>query len=218
VNVNGADTLVAFAGGKHGFVVAANAETGEELWRTPVGEHNENENLQDLGVDETVEVLPGFIGGIETSMAFVDNKIICPVLNVPFTTNGSDQYSGDIFGGVSELVAVDASTGEIAWSVDIPTMTLAGATVANDVIFTAGLDGLVRGHLVADGSEVFRYQCPAGVNAQLAISGDYLFVPAGAPFSPNDDRPELGGDQSNEFIALKLGGEVQDIPVATPAG
>jgi len=217
VSIDGTDTLVAYAGGKHGFVVAANAETGEELWRTPVGEHNDNEFLQELGVDDYIDVLPGFIGGIETSMAFADNKIICPVLNVPFHTNGSDDYSGDIFGGVSELVAVDAVTGEIAWSVDIPTMTLAGATVANDIIFTAGLDGLVRGHLVSDGSQVFSYACPSGINAQLAISGDYLYVPAGAPFSGNDDRPDLGGDAVSSFIALKLGGEVQAPAVGTPA-
>lgn len=212
-------TPMVFSAGKHGFVVAANQDTGEELWRTPVGEHNENEFLQDLGADEEIELLPGFIGGVETPLAYTDGVIFAPVLNVPYTTTGVDG-EGDIFGGVGELVALDAATGEMLWSVDIPTMVLGGATIANDVVFTGGLDGLVRGFRVDDGTQVFSHQVPAGINASFAISGDYIFVPAGAPLVPSADTAEPAPEMSTALVALVIGGEVQATPEggATPEG
>lgn len=217
VTVGEVETPMVFSSGKHGWVVAANSETGEELWRTAVGQHNENEFLQELGADEEITLLPGFIGGVETPMAYANNVVFAPVLNVPFTTTGASG-TGDIFGGTGELTALDASTGEILWSTEIPTMVLGGATVANDVVFTGGLDGLIRGFNVADGSQIFAYQAPAGINTSFAISGDYLYVPAGAPLSPSADTVSPAPDLSQEFIALKLGGEVQAPAAgATPA-
>jgi outer membrane protein assembly factor BamB len=213
VPVDGSDVPMVFSSGKHGWVVAANAETGEELWRTAVGDHNENEFLQDLGAEEEIELLPGFIGGVETPMAYGNGVIYAPVLNVPFTTTGVEG-TGDIFGGVGELVALDAATGEITWTVDIPTMVLGGATLVNDLVFTGGLDGLVRGFRIDDGTEVFTYQCPAGINASFAVSGEYLFVPAGGPLSPSVDTAEPAPETSTEFIALRIGGEVQATPAA----
>ncbi|MGH2548872.1 MAG: PQQ-binding-like beta-propeller repeat protein, partial [Thermomicrobiales bacterium] len=206
VTVGEVDTPMVFSSGKHGWVVAANSETGEELWRTAVGEHNDNEFLQELGADEEIELLPGFIGGVETPMAFANGVIFAPVLNVPFTTTGSSG-TGDIFGGTGELVALDASTGAILWNTTIPTMVLGGASVANDVVFTGGLDGLIRGFLASDGSQVFSYQVPAGINTSFAISGDFLYVPAGAPLSPSADTVSPAPELAQQFVALKIGGE-----------
>ena len=161
-------------------------------------------------------MLPGFIGGVEKPMAYGNGVIYAPVLNVPFTTTGVEG-TGDIFGGVGELVAVDAASGEILWSVDIPTMVLGGVTLVNDLLFTGGLDGVVRAYSTTDGSLVYTYQATAGINTSFAVSGDYLFVPAGGPLSPSADtiEPET---QGQHFFALKLGGEPQATPGATPAG
>jgi outer membrane protein assembly factor BamB len=218
VTVNGSERQLAFSSGKHGFVVAADQDSGQELWRTPVGQHNENEFLQELGADEEIELLPGFIGGVETPPAYANGVIYAPVLNVPFTTTGVEG-TGDIFGGTGELVALDAATGEQLWSVEIPTMVLGGVTIANDVAFTGGLDGLIRGFRVDDGTQVFSYQTAAGINTSFAISGDFLYVPAGGPLSPSADTADPAPEMRTEFIALKLGGEVQATPAAdaTPA-
>jgi alcohol dehydrogenase (cytochrome c) len=215
VAVDGTDVPMVFSSGKHGWIIAANQETGEELWRTAVGDHNENEFLQELGADEEITLLPGFIGGVETPMAYGNGVIYAPVLNVPFTTTGVEG-TGDIFGGVGELVAVDAASGEILWSVDIPTMVLGGVTLVNDLLFTGGLDGVVRAYSTTDGSLVFTYQATAGINTSFAVSGDYIFVPAGGPLSASVDtiEPET---QVQHFFALKLGGEPQATPGATPA-
>lgn len=215
VDVDGVTTPMVFSSGKHGWIVAANSETGEELWRTPVGEHNDNEFLQELDADTEITLLPGFIGGTETPMAFANGVIFAPVLNVPFQTTGVTG-TGDIFGGVGELTAVDAATGKILWTTPIPTMVLGGAQIANDVIFTGGLDGLIRGFKIDDGTEIFRYQTTAGINTSFAISGDFLYVPAGGPLSPSADTASPAPDLATALFALKLGGDVQAMPIASP--
>jgi alcohol dehydrogenase (cytochrome c) len=212
--MDGAETPVVISSGKHGHVLAVNPETGEEYWRTAVGMHNENSMLQELGADEEVELLPGMFGGMLTQIAYADGKIFAPVMNLPFLITGVAQTtsSGDFLGPPDELVALDAATGEILWSVEIPTMLVGAATVANDVVFTAGLDGVVRGYSVDDGSDLFTWQAPAGINAGLAVSGDYLFVPAGATLLPSEDTADPAPEPAAELVALMIGGEQ-----ATPA-
>jgi alcohol dehydrogenase (cytochrome c) len=68
VTIDGADRNVVLSTGKHGQVVCADQETGEELWRTPVGKH-ENDDLQEIPEGETVDVFPGTLGGVETPFA-----------------------------------------------------------------------------------------------------------------------------------------------------
>ena len=204
VNVDGTDYPLVFTAGKHGFVVAAHQETGHVFWRTPVGEHNANEFLQELGANEEIELLPGFIGGVETSIAYSDGRIFAPVLNIPYTTTGVDG-GGDIFNGQTEFVALDASTGNILWSVSVPATVLGGATVANDLVFTGALDGVVRGYRVDDGEEIFTYQAPASINTSFAISGDYLYVPAGAPLVPSEATADPAPEANPQLIALQLG-------------
>ena len=63
------------------------------------------------------------------------------------------------------LVALNAGT-DRAWQVDFASPPYAAATIGNDIVFTAGLDGLILGFNMADGVEVFRYQATAGVNAK----------------------------------------------------
>lgn len=214
VSLNGDDIPVAISSGKHGYVVAAHRDTGDELWRTPVGEHNENEFLEELGADEEIELIPGFLGGVETPKALANGTLFVPVVNLPYTTTGveGEPATGSFFEGTGELVALDVTTGEILWNVEIPSLVLGGATVANDVVFTGALDGVVRGYHVDDGSEVFTHQVPAGINTSFAISGDYLYVAAGAPLTPSNATEEPAPEMSTEVIALALGAEASATP------
>ena len=216
VSTDSGDRKVVFGTGKHGYVVAADPESGEELWRTPVGTHNENESLQELGADESVEIFPGMFGGMLTPGALASGMILAPTMNLPFTVSGVEgtTSSGDFIGPPDELVAVNAATGEIVWSVEIPTMLVGGATVANDIVFTGGLDGVIRGYKIDDGTPVFSYQASAGINASYAVSGDFLFVPAGATLIPSEDTATPPPEPKAEFVALKIGGEVQATPSA----
>jgi outer membrane protein assembly factor BamB len=203
LDINGTDTKVVFSSGKHGIVIAANADTGEELWRTPVGKH-QNDDTQEIPEGETIEVLPGTFGGVETSLAYADGTVFAPIVNLSSFYSGAalDASRLDFFGGSGQLVALNGATGEILWDVELPAPAYGAATVINDVVFTAALDGVVRGFNTADGSPVFEWQAPAGINAPLAASGDYLYVPAGGPI--------IGGDGSvtsaPNLVALTIGG------------
>src|SRR5690606_21459529 len=202
---------VAIQSGKHGVVVSLDRETGEELWRTEVGQH-ENANVTEIPEGEWMTVLPGTLGGVETPMAVADGKIFAPVFNMASVYSGSemDSSSFDISKATGQLVALDLVTGEILWDVEEPTGSLAGATVVNDVVFTGGLDGVVRAYSVEDGSLLWTYQATAGLNAPFTVSGDYLVIPAAGPWIESDDSwsslPDGGGAH---IITLKLGGEPQ---------
>jgi outer membrane protein assembly factor BamB len=202
IDVAGTPTNVAFTSGKHGIVVAVNTDTGEEIWRTPVGQHK-NDDTIDIPDGESLEVLPGTLGGVETSMALANGVVFAPIVNLAtwYTPGGIDAEKLDIFAGTGELTALDAATGEILWTVELPTPAYGAATVVNDVVFTAGLDGYVRAFNTADGSAVWEWQAPAGINAPLAVAGDYLYVPAGGPFV-NDGAPA----PVPNLVALTLGG------------
>jgi outer membrane protein assembly factor BamB len=213
VEIDGTETAIVIGAGKHGIVVAANAETGEELWRTPVGKH-QNDELEEVPEGEELEIYPGTQGGVQTQLAYADGVVYAPIVNSPSYATSSSIVSGQkaLPTATGQLVALDAGTGEILWDVETASPLYGGATIANDVVFSAGLDGIVRGFNIADGSQVFSYQASAGINTALSISGDYLFIPAGTAFFPSADSAASLPDISATVTALMIGGE----PIATP--
>lgn len=207
VNYNGTDTPVVFTSGKHGLVAAVDRASGQEIWRTPVGKH-QNDNLQQFPSDgSTVEVFPGTLGGVETPLAAANGMVYAPIFNMASVYNGSslDAASIDISKATGQLVALKADNGSIVWDVEIPSGQLAGATVVNDVVFTAGLDGVVRAYGASDGTPLWTWQVSAGVNAPLAVSGDYLLVPAGGPLIPSSDTASPAPQAASGLAALKVG-------------
>jgi outer membrane protein assembly factor BamB/plastocyanin len=217
VTIDGADVDVVFATGKHAQVIAANRETGEELWRTPVGRH-ENDEVQEIPDGETLTVYPGNLGGVETPFAFAEGKVFVALLNSAgyYTSTGVGTGPESLATANGQVVALDGATGDILWDVTVPTPLFAGATVINDVVFTGGLDGVVRGFSVEDGTQVFTYQASSGLSAPLGAYGDLLLVPAGAPFIPSADTADPAMTPATQLIALKVGGTTQEAAVATP--
>jgi outer membrane protein assembly factor BamB/uncharacterized cupredoxin-like copper-binding protein len=209
-----------FTSGKHGVVYALDRDSGELVWRTPVGTH-QNDERTEFEEDEVVEVWPGTIGGVETQFAYsvANNLIVTPVVELPSTYIGTGFDPNtplDFTGGTGLLVALNGSDGSIVWQVELATPPYAAATITNDVVFTAGLDGVILGFSLADGSEVFRYQATAGVNAQVAVSGDYIYFPAGGPLTPSSATASPPPEMVVQVIALKIGGTVQTQPSGTP--
>jgi outer membrane protein assembly factor BamB len=194
-----------FTSGKHGFVVGLDPESGAQYFRTPVGTHR-NDNLQSVPDGETIEVWPGAGGGVETPFAYQDNVIYAAVYENPsyYTTNGQAGPTREVTPS-SIFVAVDATNGGILWSNPIPSGAFGAATVVNDLVFTAALDGIVRAYNVADGSLAWSTQLTGGVNGTLAVSGDYLFVPAGGPLVKSTDTQGDPPEYSAKIYALKLG-------------
>jgi outer membrane protein assembly factor BamB len=180
--IHGTPTKVAIGGGKTGTVIACNADTGAVLWQTKVGKH-QNDELQDIPLGQAVEVFPGPLGGVETPMAYADGVVFVPVVNLglSYKATAIDFASLDLAHGTGALVALNASDGSVKWQVDLPAMDVGAATVANDVVFTATLDGEFRAYATATGAPLWSYQAGAGINAPPAIAGDLVVVAAAGP-------------------------------------
>ncbi len=191
--IDGTDTPIAIGSGKTGNVVAVRQDTGEVLWKTPVGKHQNDAPGQPLPEDgSTVEVYPGSLGGVETPMAYANGVLFAAYLDYPQyqTSTGMDTtVSVGYDQGQGGLVAIDVTTGSILWDIQLDTLPVAAATVANDLVFTGGIDGTFAAYSVATGERVWSYEADNGFNAPPAIAGDYLFVAAGFPKLPFTHAP-----------------------------
>jgi outer membrane protein assembly factor BamB/plastocyanin len=197
-------------GGKLGYVIAVDPESGEEVWKTPVGRHNGHDQDSRKQLAGTLdlptppfEVFPGPYGGVETNLAVHEGKVYAAVVNLPGLAKKAADLSRpvlevDFAAGRGELVRLDLHTGKIDWSVDLPTMPLGAATVSNDLLFTTLFDGRVVAHSLEDGSEVWSARLPAGTNSPLTIAGDTLVTAGGFP---------QGKGQKAELVVFKLNAE-----------
>jgi outer membrane protein assembly factor BamB len=225
VSIDGEERQIVIGSGKLGVVYAFDQDSGETLWSTPIGLH-QNDHLKELPVDDsTTWVAPGAWGGVETPMGYADGTIYALTANLPSPYNAT-AFDADtpmqalnrseggtiLANGTAEMVALDASTGDILWTYEFDKVAFGGVTVVNDLIFTATLDGMLYALSRADGSVVWQWQAPGGTNAWPAVSGDTLVWPIGLGDSP-------------AMIALRLGSEKptptperQRTPVMTPQG
>ncbi len=206
--INGASHDLVIGAGKLGRVVAFDRKSGDILWNTPVGMH-QNDDLQILQPGQTVTVYPGGLGGVETPMAYADGVVYVPILDSPTTydaTSGLPPGVTDTSKGTGALLAINVATGGILWQQAFPMVNVGGATVVNDLVFTSTLDGTVYALRRADGVQVWSWKAPAGINAFPAVARDTIIIPAGAGPQP-------------ALVALRLGaqGVAQPSQSASPA-
>jgi outer membrane protein assembly factor BamB len=216
VEITGSNQQIVIGSGKLGTIYAFDQETGNTLWSTPIGLH-QNDQLTGLPLDQsTTWVAPGAWGGIETPMAYADSTLYALTANLPSPYNAT-AYDADTpeqalnrseggtsyYSGTAEIDALDAATGEVVWQRTFDRVAFGGVTVVNDLLFTATLDGMVYALSRKDGSVVWQWQAPGGTNAWPAVVGDTIVWPFGL------------GDQPS-VIALRLGGEGA-LPTPEPA-
>ena len=210
VSIGEVDTEVVFTTGKHGFVVAAGRESGHEYWRRSIGKHK-NDLFTELP-EEAVEVFPGILGGSQSPMAFANGVLYVATLNYAYTVNRTEYEAvGGYEIATSNVLALDGATGDVIWDVELQSgIAGPGLTLANDVVFIGTLDGIARGYNIADGTEVWRSQTSAGLNAPFAIAGDMLLVPAGSFIAASPESPDPLPGVRSALIAYQLGatGEV----------
>jgi len=207
-----------FTSGKHGVVYSIDRSSGELIWRTPVGTHQSDEETE-FQVDEVVDVMPGTLGGIETQFAYSASEglLICPVVELAtsYVATGLNPDVGfDFSSATGLLVALNVADGSVAWQTKLESAPYAAATITNDIVFTGGLDAVIKAFNLKDGSEVFSMQASAGLNAQAAVSGDYIYFPAGGPIIPSSETADPNAKPVLQVIALKLGGTGTATPVA----
>lgn len=186
IELDGETREIAIGSGKTGNVVAVDRHSGELLWRTPVGMHNEyGDGLAEIP-EEPVVVLPGPAGGgVQTNLAYSEGTVFVPVNNSASLMSATE-WAGTVphDQATGELVAINVVDGSIKWKVDHPSLTIGSATVANDVVFTGSLDGRFMGYHVETGELLWSHQFGSGIYTPPSIAGDMLFVIASGPFVP----------------------------------
>jgi glucose dehydrogenase len=189
---------VVIGGGKMGYVYEMNAATGKLLWKTPVGEHNGNDNdgrkalEHKLTLKAPYTILPGTIGGILTNMAVDGTSVYATTIDVSVTATSLNQPLGAKAGKQSgEVEALNLTTGKVEWDTKVVGLPCGAATVDNNLVFTTILFGtkkLVQSRLLAfnrsTGAIVYNRLLPESTNAPIAIAGNTLIVPDGGPSAP----------------------------------
>lgn len=186
--VNGRPAII--GGGKMGIVYAMSASNGSLIWKTPVGEHNghDDDSLNLLEHRGTLKVPfsyePGSLGGILTNMAVADSSVYVATVDLKLQFTNVDQVNGVVPKKVvetGEIEALNLNTGNVEWDTKVSDLPLGATTVANDLVFTTLYNGDLIALDRATGAVVYRSKLPASTNAALAIAGNTIIIPAGAP-------------------------------------
>lgn len=193
--VKGVQKQVVIGSGKLGYVVAFDARTGQQVWKTSVGQH-ENDETQNIPAGQTITVLPGGYGGVETPMALADGVVYVPIVNAAAQFSATSIVGQELPKGTGELDAIDVNTGKILWASHLKVPDVGGATVAGDLVFTSTYTGQVLAFNRLSGQQVWSWQSPVGINSPLTVVGDMVLIPAGLGLSQGE-TPML--------IALKVG-------------
>ena len=169
--------------GKGAVVAGFDPLSGERLWSTSVGRH-QNDDLPSF--EGSLQVLPGTAGGVETPIAMAEGIVYVAVVNAPVTYDSPTDSEGQTEIGVfpSQVVALNASSGEIVWDVEVPGDSFGGVTVVNDLLFVSLIDGRLLALSRDDGTQLWSRQLPAGINAWPAVAGDMIVLPAGLGLTP----------------------------------
>jgi outer membrane protein assembly factor BamB len=185
--VNGVPAVI--GSGKMGIVYAMNASTGALEWKTPVGEHNGHDDLGLLLLEHKATVkapltmLPGSVGGVLTNMALADGTVYVATIDLPLTITDLNLPVGikAAAAPAGEVEALSLATGKVEWDTKVPALPVGAATVSNDLVFTTLYNGVLLALNRDTGAIVYRLRLPASTNAPIAIAGNSVIIPAGAP-------------------------------------
>ena len=98
--------------GKAGLVAAFDKQSGDQLWKTAVGVH-QNDETTSFPADSLVEVFPGEFGGVETPMAYADGTVYVPVANAGTDYSATAAGATHFASATGNLTAIDVSTGKV---------------------------------------------------------------------------------------------------------
>jgi alcohol dehydrogenase (cytochrome c) len=171
--------------GKSGIVVAVDRQTGELVWKRPVGIHNGHDNDGLIAMKgeysklkTPMTVYPGRYGGVPAPLSAGMSTIFVPVVNLATKLFSQIDVEDKASAG-GELVALDAATGSVKWKQELPAPPLGATVTTNDLVFASTADGTVYAFDSESGSEVWSISLPVGIYADLTVADDTLLAPAG---------------------------------------
>ncbi|MGH7612404.1 MAG: PQQ-binding-like beta-propeller repeat protein [Candidatus Dormibacteria bacterium] len=185
--VNGVSAVI--GGGKMGYVYAMNAATGALLWKTPVGEHNGHDDDSLRALQHRISLkfpytfAPGGAGGILSNMAVAGDSVYVVTDDLPYRLRSRGAVDGIPAARTlrGEIEALNLSTGAVEWDTKVADLPLGAATVSQDLVFTTLYKGTLLALNRATGAIAYQGRLPTSTNAPLAIAGNTVLVPAGAP-------------------------------------
>jgi glucose dehydrogenase len=185
--INGINQSIVIGAGKNGRVYAFNRSSGYILWESIVGLH-QNDQLVKLPPGYTT-VVPGTLGGVETPMAYSEGIIYATYNNLYVNWTPVSYFAGNVSPYIppynqatSGLIAIQANTGKFLWEQKFNVANVGGATVVNDLVFTATINGTIYAFERISGVKLWSYQSPAGITAWPAVTKSYIIWPAGGGF------------------------------------
>ena len=169
---------VVIDGGKAGILIELDAQTGQLLWKRPVGAHDGHENdglLTEHATSTSRGLLPAqfclepsIYGGILTQLASNGSTAFAAVNDfaLPATPAGYTGPEAAVLGAVEkatgEMVAVNQDTGTVEWDTPLPSSPYGAATVTNDVVLTTTFHGDLYALDAATGAILFKTPMSAG--------------------------------------------------------
>jgi outer membrane protein assembly factor BamB len=177
---------VVIGAGLGGIAMALDRQTGEPVWRRPVGIHNGHDDDGLLAMRGEYKELktpmtayPGLYGGVFGLLSLRDSTLFVPVANgaVRVLSQSSLEPVGTYDG---ELVALDVATGAVEWKQRFPSPLLGPTTVTNDLVFATSLDGGVAAFEADSGKEVWAKELPGQTEGGMTVAGDTLLVRTGS--------------------------------------
>jgi polyvinyl alcohol dehydrogenase (cytochrome) len=143
-------------GQKSGEYWALDRDTGDVVWQATVSP-------------------AGFLGGMEGTSAVHGRIIAVPATDWP-------EFEGPARGLVTGL---DAATGETLWSVAQVAPAASPAAISDDLVFHAGMDGVLHAYQLTDGDEQWRFDLGASVSGGIAVADGVVVLGAATPaFAP----------------------------------
>jgi glucose dehydrogenase len=176
------------------------------------------EDMWTLPTEDGARMLPGANGGVEWSpMAINPDERLTYAINLhqpmTYTVRSTPYPEGKLWLGGSfdvipeeeqwgNVTAVEYDTGDIRWQVRTEQPMIGGVlATAGGLVFTGEGNGLFKAYDSGNGSELWRFQAGAGVNAppsSYTVDGpQYIVVAAGG-------NAQLNYKRGNNIIAFTL--------------
>jgi outer membrane protein assembly factor BamB len=175
---------IVIGAGAFGIVVGLDQETGEPLWRRPVGEHNghDADGLRTIkggsgGLDTPLIILPGTYGGVPAPMSVSGETLFVPVANSA-TRLDSQTETKQVGPQSGEVVALDVRTGEVRWSRRSRSPIYGPTVTTNDLVFAGAVEGALSAFEVDSGKLVWKKKLNP-LEGGMTVAGDTLLVRTG---------------------------------------